>query len=238
MMNTNVLAIVQHTPAWVFVVLAALIVTGLQAFRMRVVPVWRLLIVPAIFIGWGMLSVAQRSVAVPALSLDWIAAGAAGAAIGWATTRLGTYGFEAGGRVRVPGTPVTLVRTLLIFVARYGIAVAAAFTADAAGHMRIVTWDVAVSGLAAGYFVGWIARFVMARRASLQAVNAPANAQRLLVPLALAVCVAGCISAAPARAADFTVGEARISVAAPADVRGDDSRQFTSSSGTRPLPVQ
>src|ERR1700735_4642833 len=111
MMNTNVLAIVQHTPAWVFVVLAALIVTGLQALRARVVPVWRVLIVPAIFIGWGILSVAQRPIAVPALSLVWIAAAAAGSLIGWVTTRLGAYGFEEGSRVRVPGTSVTLVRT-------------------------------------------------------------------------------------------------------------------------------
>jgi hypothetical protein len=196
-----------------------------RAFRARVVPVWRLLIVPAIFISWGLLSVAQRSVAVPALSLDWIAAVAVGSVIGWAATRLGAYGFEAGGRVRVPGTPITLVRTLLIFIARYGIAVAAAFVPDAAGHARIVTWEVAVSGLAAGYFAGWIARFVMARRASFQAASAPAIAHRLMVPLALALCATGCMTA-PARAADFAVGEARISVAAPGDVRGDDSRQL------------
>ena len=131
MMNSTILPILQHTPAWVFAVLAALILTGVQAFRARVLPAWRLLLVPAIFIGWGVLSVAERSVLNPALSLDWIAAAALGSVLGMSTTRLRGYAFEADGRVRVPGTPVTLVRTLTIFVVRYGLAVAAAFAVDA-----------------------------------------------------------------------------------------------------------
>jgi hypothetical protein len=161
------LTILQHTPWWVFAVLAVLIVTGVQAMRQRVVPVWRLLIVPAIFIGWGVLSVVQRSAAAPVLALDWIAAAAIGAAIGLASTRLGAFSFAAGGRaVRVPGTPIPLVRSAAIFVTKYGLAVAVAFAATAPERAQLVVWDVAVSGLAAGYFIGWLARFAPALRAS------------------------------------------------------------------------
>jgi uncharacterized protein DUF6622 len=166
------LPILQHTPWWVFVVLAVLIVTGAQALRPRVMPVWRLLIVPAIFIGWGILSAAQRSAAAPAPTLEpmllWIVAAALGAAIGWTTTRLAGFAFEPNGSVRVPGTPVQLVRNVLIFVAKYGIAVSAAF-ATAGDRADIIFLDVAVSGLVAGYFMGWLARFVRARRASAAA---------------------------------------------------------------------
>src|SRR4030088_2692514 len=64
----QMVVIVQHTPWWVFAVLALLIATGVQALRPRVVPVWRLLIVPAIFIAWGVLGVTQRSFAAPMLA--------------------------------------------------------------------------------------------------------------------------------------------------------------------------
>jgi hypothetical protein len=190
MMNSTILPILQHTPSWVFVVLAALIVSGIQAFRTRVLPAWRLLLIPAIFIGWGIFSVAARSVSNPALSLDWIAAAALGVVLGMGTTRLRGYAFEDGGRVRVPGTPVTLVRTLGIFVVRYGIAVAAAFSANAAAHAQLVTYDVVISGLTAGYFLGWIVRFAAARRVR------PIEVSRVLLPLVATVCMAGGLAAA------------------------------------------
>ena len=155
------LAILTHTPWWVFVVLAVLLVTGVQALRPRVVAVWRLFIVPAIFIAWGVLGVVQRSAAVPVLALDWIAAVALGALIGWMTTRLDGLVFDAGaGSVLMPGTAMPLARNLTIFLARYGIAVAAALAATTAIRANIVVWDVAVSGLATGYFAGWLGRFV------------------------------------------------------------------------------
>ena len=167
MMNVPIGTILQHTPVWVFVVLAAVIVLGLQALRPRELPVWRLLAVPAVFIGWGILSLIQRSLTSPALAAEWFAAVALGAAIGWAVTRLAGVTFDpSGGFVHVPGTPLTLVRNLLIFLVRYGIAVAAALSVTAAGHAQFVTLDVAVSGIVAGYFLGWIGRFARARRAS------------------------------------------------------------------------
>jgi predicted dienelactone hydrolase len=220
MMNATVLPILQHTPGWVFGVLAVLILTGVQAFRPRVVPAWRLLLVPAIFIGWGVLSVVERSLLNPATSLNWIAAALLGSGVGLATTRLRGYSFERAGRVSVPGTPVTLIRTLTIFVVRYGLAVAAAFAVDAAARAQLVTIDVAVSGLSAGYFLGWMVRFAATLRAR------PLEVSRALIQLVTAVCVAVSLTSTPASAANYPVGEARISVAAPGDVRGDDSRQL------------
>ncbi len=68
------MTILAHTPWWVFAVLAVLIVTGIQALRPRVIAAWRLLIVPAIFIAWGIASVSIRASAVHSLALDWLAA--------------------------------------------------------------------------------------------------------------------------------------------------------------------
>ena len=87
--------ILQHTPLWVWGVLLVLIVTGVQALRPRVLPVWRLFIVPAVFIAWGVESVVLRAMAQPSLAFDWLAAAVAGIALGWVTVHLGTFAFEA-----------------------------------------------------------------------------------------------------------------------------------------------
>jgi predicted dienelactone hydrolase len=50
--------------------------------------------------------------------------------------------------------------------------------------------------------------------------------RRFCLPLAAALCAAASLAAAPAAPTDFTVGQARISVAAPVDARGDDSRRL------------
>ena len=169
-------AILAHTPWWVFAVLAVLILTGVQALRPRVVAVWRLLLVPAIFIGWGVISAVQRSAAAPALGADWIAAAILGTILGWATTLLAGYKFETNSwNVRVPGSPVQLVRNVLIFVARYGIAVATASATTSGDRAWLIACDVAVSGLAAGYFLGWSGRVARARRSGAGAPRVAAK---------------------------------------------------------------
>lgn len=164
--STRILGVLEHTPLWVWCVLAVLVVTGLQATRQRVVPVWRLLLVPAVFIVWGVSGIIQRASVTPSLAFDWVGALAIGTALGWGTVRLHRFVFENdGGTVRVPGSPMPLVRNALIFSARYGLAVAAAFTVEPAAHAQLVVIDVAVSGLATGYFLGWLIRFAQARQA-------------------------------------------------------------------------
>ena len=171
------MTILTHTPWWVFAVLAVLIVTGIQALRPRIVPAWRLLIVPAIFIAWGIAGVSIRASAVPSLALDWFGAVVIGGAIGYAVTRSGAFAFEADGRrVHLPGSPVPLLRNSLIFAARYTLAVAAAFAATSAAHGQLILWDVMVSGFASGYFAGWLARVVRAWRT--RAIPRPAPVLR------------------------------------------------------------
>jgi hypothetical protein len=110
-----------------------------------------------VFIVWGVLTLLQRAMGAPILALDWVVAAAIGGAIGWTTTRLDGARFDrAAGRVKLPGSALPLARNLIVFLAKYGLAVAAAVVpAEAA---RLAWWDVTVSGLAAGYFLGWLGR--------------------------------------------------------------------------------
>lgn len=170
------LAILAQTPWWVFALLAVLILTGAQALRTRVVAVWRLLIVPAVFIGWGAFSAVQRSAAAPALGADWIAAAVLGMMLGWTTTRLSGYAFETNSwNVRVPGSATQLGRNVLIFIARYGIAVSTALATTSGDRAWLIACDVAVSGLTAGYFLGWIGRVGRVRRSGAGARNVAAK---------------------------------------------------------------
>ena len=49
-----------HTPVWVFALLAFLVWQGIKAMRPRTVTIWRSLIVPAVFIVWGLSRVVSR----------------------------------------------------------------------------------------------------------------------------------------------------------------------------------
>lgn len=160
----GILQIVQNTPLWAFALFALLLVLGIQALRTRTIPVWRILVVPAVFIGWGAISVAIR-IASPVLIADWLVAAAIGAMVGWASTRFNAMHFnEERNLIELPGSALPLVRNLVIFGSKYALAVAAALLP--LQQPSILFWDIAVSGLSAGYFLGWLARFALAYRRS------------------------------------------------------------------------
>jgi hypothetical protein len=116
-----ILRIVQKTPFWVLALLAIPVVLGIHALKARTISVWRLLIVPAVFILVGVISVLLKATAFPILVLDWLITGAIGAAIAWLTAGLDGVVIDRLGRtVRMPGSPVPLVRNLSIFIAKYG----------------------------------------------------------------------------------------------------------------------
>jgi hypothetical protein len=169
----TLIAVLQHTPWWVFALFALLVRFGVQALTPRRVAVPRLLIVPFVFFAWGLWSLAMRSVAQPLLAADWAAFGIAGLAIGWWTSRLDDVRIDrVTGTVALPGSAVPLVRNLTIFATKYALAVA--MTLAPSWRAQIVSWDVAVSGLSAGYFAAWMLRFAQSYRdAGAAAVQSP-----------------------------------------------------------------
>jgi hypothetical protein len=139
----------------------------------RAIPVRRLLIVPGVFIIWGLTTLTQRSIGSPVLLLDWLAVCAAGWAIGWQTTRLEGVTFDrARVLVQLPGSAFPLVRNLVIFAAKYGLAAAMAIAPASRGGLLV--WDVAVSGLTAGYFLGWLIVFALKYRGT-EDIGVPAG---------------------------------------------------------------
>ena len=156
------IAVLLHTPWWVFAVFALLLVLGVQALRPRVVPLWRLLVTPGIFITWGLVSLALRlTPSSPLILLDWLAAAAVGGVLAWIPRRPARMHIDTAG-IAVPGSALPLVRNLLIFSTKYALTVAAVLVP--AQQPQLALWDIAVSGASAGYFLGWLAHVALVYR--------------------------------------------------------------------------
>jgi hypothetical protein len=156
-------AIIQGTPVWVYPLIALLLYLGLQATRPRTVSLVRAFITPAIFIAWGLVSLFARPTLSPVLILDWLLTAVAFGTLAFLTTRLAEVRFDHVRRaVSLPASWLPLTRNLLIFAAKYSLAIAVA--THPAARDQLALWDIAVSGASAGYFLGWLARFAAAYR--------------------------------------------------------------------------
>jgi hypothetical protein len=157
--------ILLNTPWWVFALFAMLTVLGVQALRDRTLPVWRVLITPLVFCGWGLESLVVRSLDAPILLAAWLITCSVAGALAYALTRLHTLRISHAERtVWIAGSPFPLLRNLLIFFAKYGLGIAGALAPALRPELAIM--DVAVSGASAGYFIAWMIRFASLYRRS------------------------------------------------------------------------
>src|SRR5579864_1709327 len=166
--------ILRGTPWWVFALFALLIYLGLRATKPRVGGWPRAVLSAGIFMIWG---VATLSIAPgPARALVWALAAGAGGALALLTVRFHDMEVDRSrGLVRLPASWLPLARNMLVFGAKYAIAVMTALAAQAPGPLAL--WDLGVSGASAGYFAAWLWRFWLAYRgAPSVAMEAPAQA--------------------------------------------------------------
>src|SRR5262249_24263321 len=81
-----VMQVLVNSPWWVFALFSSPLAPGLLALRPRVAPPWRLLVTPAVFIGWALISLILRfTPSSPLLAFDWVAAAAVGGVLARAT---------------------------------------------------------------------------------------------------------------------------------------------------------
>ena len=143
--------VLSHTPTWVFALLAYLVWQGLKAMRPRTTTIWQALIVPAVFIVWGLsrIGLGRQDSVWPLIA--WIGAALTLLPVGLLTPRP----FEldhASGQIIRPGSVFPLVRNLTVFALQYTVAVIAAIDPD--GRTAAAITGRAISGATAGYFIG------------------------------------------------------------------------------------
>jgi hypothetical protein len=133
---TFVVHMLAHTPPYVFVLLAYLIWQGLRSLRTRQQSVWRMLIVPGLFIASGLLLLVLRPSGTILPMVASLVGLVAFVPLGLATGPRILEVDRASGWVTRAGSPVSLVRNLLVFAAQYSIAVALFRHAEAQASPR------------------------------------------------------------------------------------------------------
>ena len=153
--------ILVHTPPWVWVLLGYLVWQGIKAMQPRTVPIWRALIVPVVFIVWGIsrIGLGHQDSAWPLLA--WIAAALALLPLGVLTPRPFDVDHKTGEIIR-PGSAFALIRNLVVFTLQYTVSVISAIDADDRAVAFIV--GRAISGATAGYFFGSMIALLLAYR--------------------------------------------------------------------------
>lgn len=164
-----ILQILLGTPAWVYLLFALLLWLGVSQLRARAVPVRRIWRTPLVFIIWGLCGLVIRNTGVLTNLLPWLIAASVGLLAGLA--RPNTLLIDhARGVVMRPASFLPLLRNFMIFAAHYALNVAAAFNP---GQYGIMQFDMVLSGVFAGFFLGWLVRFVQHYRESADGYTEP-----------------------------------------------------------------
>ena len=150
-----------HTPLWVFALFAYLVWQGIKAMQPRRTPIWRALIVPVVFIVWGIsrIGFGPQDSAWPLVA--WGGAALALLPIGVLTPRPFDIDHKTGEIIR-PGGAFALIRNLVVFSLQYTVGVISAIDAGDRAVAFIV--GRAISGATAGYFIGSTVALLIAYR--------------------------------------------------------------------------
>lgn len=147
--------ILAHVPAWVWAILALILVLGGQQSREQLVGRARLLILPAVWLVFGAWGVAASFGLNAAAALAW-AGGLALSAL--AVRRLGWLGratfLPAQAKFRVPGSWGPLALMLSMFVAKFALGTSLALHPDWSAQLPVAAGFSLLFGLLGGAFVG------------------------------------------------------------------------------------
>lgn len=150
-----------HTPPWVWILLAYLVWQGIRSMQPRKAPIWRALIVPVVFIAWGVSSISFGHQNSQWPLVAWIVAALALLPLGVLTPRPFDVDHKTGEIIR-PGSAFGLIRNLVVFSLQYAVGVISAVDAGDRAVAFIV--GRAISGATAGYFIGSMVALLLAYR--------------------------------------------------------------------------
>jgi hypothetical protein len=140
-----------HTPLWVFPLFAYLVWLGIKAMQPRTTTIWRSLIVPAVFIVWGLSRLLSRQQDFFWPLVSWLVAASALLPVALLTTQPVELD-HATGKISRSGSVVPLISNVTVFALQYTVAVIAAVDPD--GRTVATLVGRAVSGAMTGYFLG------------------------------------------------------------------------------------
>ena len=153
--------ILVHTPPWVWILLAYLVWQGIKSMQPRKAPIWRALIVPVVFIAWGVSSIGFGHHDSQWPLVAWVVAALVLLPLGVLTPSPFDVDHKTGEIIR-PGSAFALIRNLVVFLLQYAVGVISAI--DAGDRALAIIAGRAISGATAGYFLGSMIALLLAYR--------------------------------------------------------------------------
>ena len=148
---TTILAILTHTPLWVWAIFAFVLFLGWQRTRDRTVELWRLVLFPAVMIVLAVSGIVGAGLTiVPAVLVGAMVGGVAG----WLLEREGATRRLPDGRVWLRGEWWSLLQVVAIFLFRYASSVAAALDPTLPGNLSFHLGTALVSSLLSAMILG------------------------------------------------------------------------------------
>ena len=111
--------VLTHTPLWVFAFFVYLVWQGILSLRSRELPIWRLLVVPALFMILGISRIALRQQGEWPV-VCWLIGLALLAPLGFATGPRILSIDRANARITRSGSRIPLIRNIVVFALQYG----------------------------------------------------------------------------------------------------------------------
>jgi hypothetical protein len=144
-----------HTPWWVYVLLGYLITVGIKASKERVIPFWKIFVLPTIFLSISIQNLTTIE-NIEYLSIgSWIVAMLAGSLFGWwQVKRLNIKIDKKGSLIQIPGSWDTLLVILIIFIAKYYFGYEKATNPVLVAQLNFKISMLVLSGVCTGLFLG------------------------------------------------------------------------------------
>ncbi len=148
--------IVAHTPFWVWPLMALVVWLGLLGLKPRVIPLWRLAVLPVVGLVSSLAGIAQAG--QPALALaGGVVALLAALPLGRGLGRRRAVRRLEGGRLEIAGGWFMLVFGLSIFAARFALGVLFGVLPALEAEPLWIVASGGVGGVVAGIGIGWLA---------------------------------------------------------------------------------
>lgn len=154
--------ILAHVPLWVWLLLAYLVWQGVSAMSDNTVSLRRVALLPLVFILWGVSGLVARSGGSIGPYLVWALGAAFLVPVGYCYGPRRMVIDRAQGLVHRAGSPWPLIRNVSLFCAQFGSVVALVMLP--AWQTELGLLRSALSGVMAGYFLGWGLAFLRAER--------------------------------------------------------------------------
>ena len=154
-MMDRLIEIVAHTPLWVWPLLAALLWLGWQASQTRVVPLWRLVILPAAILIMSIVTLLSFGPNGVGISI-WVGGVLIGGALGWFSYRSDGLAVDHEHRLlRLPGEWKSLGLIAVIFAFRYYWGYKSATAPELVAIPTATISYIGFNGMLSGIFIGW-----------------------------------------------------------------------------------